>query len=335
MRRLVDFWIAVFVLLFIFVGVLHSLGAPEQPTLPQVAVVPSQPVGPTPPNAGGGWDGRIAPPDPALAEPSLWVPNASLPRVAADGRLPMRVYARPFDASDPRPRIGLLIVGLGVLETESRVAVETLPGPVSFAVSAYAQKVEPLLQAARDGGHELLVSIPMESSGFPLNDAGVRSLLTGASQDANQRNLEAVLGRIAGYVGATGASDGTRGERFVELGSGFRRVADELASRGLLYVDPRPLGSAAVQLDAPTLPFRAVDLVVDDPASRVEVEAKLAQLEQIARERGSALGLASALRPATLDRLAAWARTVEARGFVLAPVSALVSPPPARSGHRR
>ena len=144
-----------------------------------------------------------------------------------------------------------------------------------------------------------------------------------------------MLGRIAGYVGATGASDGTRGERFAELASGFRRVADELVNRGLLYVDPRPLGSGAVRLDAPALPFRAVDLVVDEPASRAEVEAKLAQLEQIARDRGSALGLASALRPATLDRLAAWARTVEARGFVLAPVSALVLPPPARPGQPR
>ena len=77
------------------------------------------------------------------------------------------------------------------------------------------------------------------------------------------------------------------------------------------------------------------DLVIDDPASRAEIEAKLAQLEQIARDRGSALGLASALRPATLDRLAVWARTVEARGLVLAPVSALVSPIPARSGQPR
>ena len=312
MRALIDFWIAAFVLFFILVGVLHSLGAPERSAPPQ-----------------------SAPLDPALATPPPPVSSAPSPRAAADERVPMRAHAQPFDASDPPPRIGLLIVGFGVLEAESRIAAETLPGPVSFAVSAYAQKLEPLLQAARDRGHELWASIPMESSGFPLNDAGARSLLTGASQEANQRNLEAVLGRIAGYVGATGASDGTRGERFAELASGFRRVADELVNRGLLYVDPRPLGSGAVRLDAPALPFRAVDLVVDEPASRAEVEAKLAQLEQIARDRGSALGLASALRPATLDRLAAWARTVEARGFVLAPVSALVLPPPARPGQPR
>ena len=238
----------------------------------------------------------------------------------------MRVYAHPFDAADLRPRIGLLVTGVGVLEAESLAAITRLPGAVSLAVSAYGQRLDPLLEAARDMGHELLASIPMESAGFPLNDAGTRSLLTGASREANQRTLEAVLSRFSGYVGATGASDGMRGERFM-ASAGFGQVARELSQRGLLYVDPRPPTQGATLTGASALRSRAVDVVVDDPASRAEIEAKLALLEQIARDRGSALGLASALRPATLDRLAAWAATVESRELVLAPVSALVLDP--------
>ena len=328
MRALIDFWICAFILMFAFVGILHSWGAPERsPPASQAADGPAPSASSSPAPA---WNGRIASPDPALIETSP--PSLSLPRVAADGRTPMRVYARPFDASDPRPRVGLLVAGLGVLEEESRAAIASLPGPVSFAVSAYGQRLEPLLQAARDGGHELLASIPMESAGFPLNDAGVRSLLTGASQAANQRNFEAVLGRFTGYVGATGASDGMRGERFMQLAPSFGRVAAELSRRGLLYIDARPPAQDMAPIDAPTLLVRAVDIVLDDPASRAEIEAKLAQLERIARDRGSALGLASALRPATVDLLAAWARTVETRDLVLAPVSALVPPVSASPG---
>ena len=39
-----------------------------------------------------------------------------------------------------------------------------------------------------------------------------------------------------------------------------------------------------------------------------------------AREHGSAVGIANAL-PATIDRIGAWAKAVEGRGFVLVPVT--------------
>jgi polysaccharide deacetylase 2 family uncharacterized protein YibQ len=69
--------------------------------------------------------------------------------------------------------------------------------------------------------------------------------------------------------------------------------------------------------------------VVDEPAVRTEIEANLARLEQVARDRGAALGLVGEPRPVTLARLAAWAATLGARGLVLAPVSAIAQPPPA------
>jgi hypothetical protein len=50
------------------------------------------------------------------------------------------------------------------------------------------------------------------------------------------------------------------------------------------------------------------------------VTLALARLELAAREHGSALGLARAL-PATVARIAKWAKTVEARGFVLVPIT--------------
>jgi len=126
------------------------------------------------------------------------------------------------------------------------------------------------------------------------------------------------MGRLRGYVGLTGASDGLRGEQFAAQASSFSLVLDELARRGLLYVDPRP------DAPPPRIAGRSVDLVVDDPATRAEIEAKLLALERTAREHGSALGLAGPLRPVTVEHIVAWARDIEARGFELVPVSALV-----------
>jgi polysaccharide deacetylase 2 family uncharacterized protein YibQ len=50
---------------------------------------------------------------------------------------------------------------------------------------------------------------------------------------------------------------------------------------------------------------------------------------QVARQKGSALGFAGAVRPVTIDRLAAWANGLPADGLALTPVSALVRAPAA------
>ena len=157
----------------------------------------------------------------------------------------------------------------------------------------------------------------MEADGYPWNDAGPRSLLTGVPPAANRENLEWAMSRVQGYVGMTSASDGLRGERFSGQTSSFDLVLDEIARRGLLYVDARP------GAQPPRIAGRSVDLVVDDPATRAEIEAKLLALERTAREHGSALGLAGPLRPVMVERIVTWAETVEARGFELVPVSAL------------
>ena len=70
-----------------------------------------------------------------------------------------------------------------------------------------------------------------------------------------------------------------------------------------------------------------MDLVVDEPGAAADIDDKLAQLAQLAREKGSALGFAGAVRPVTTQRLAAWASGLPADGLVLAPVSALVRAP--------
>ena len=67
--------------------------------------------------------------------------------------------------------------------------------------------------------------------------------------------------------------------------------------------------------------------MIDEPAERPEIDAKLAALEQIARDKGSAVGLIGAVRPVTLDRLAAWSGSLAAKNLALAPASAVATPP--------
>ena len=292
--------------------ILQVIGPPARAVVPSIVTAP----------AAKSWDGKIARPDSALLEPSVTTPGLMLPRIGADGRTPREIYARPAPASDGRPRVALILSGIGLSEADSLDAIRALPAAVTLAVSPYGANSGPVLDAVRAHGNEFLASIPMEAEGG--DSAGRRALLTGNSPADNRNNLEWLLGRTQGYAGVTGAGDnGLWGERFAAQLSSFTTMLDQVGQRGLFYIDPRP--------DAPALPViipaAHVSVVIDEQPARAEIEGRLAAVERLAREKGSVVALAGPPRRAMIDRLAEWTAGLEERGFVLVPVSALVLRP--------
>ena len=262
----------------------------------------------------------IAAPDPALLEQGRF---GALPRVGADGRTSIRAYAGPFDRQDTRPRIGIIVADMGISNTQTEDAIRRLPPAVSFAISPYAPRAAQVAERLRAKGSESLIGLPLEPTGYPLNDPGNRALLTGRSSAENMANLEWVLSRFPGYVGTLGAVGGMRGERFAAMEQSYLALQESLRNRGLLFVDARPGVAGPGRAWG-----RAVDVILDEPATRTEIERRLGELEAIAKARGSALGLAHAATPVVVDRLVAWAAGLERRGVVLAPISVLIRRPP-------
>jgi polysaccharide deacetylase 2 family uncharacterized protein YibQ len=297
--------------------------APPQPT-PQPTTPPQQPPvqAATGPRPGRDTPGPIADPDPALLEAAADQPGEQLPQIAADGRTPMQVYAAGFDRTTRRPRVGLVLAGVGLNQADSDVAVRLLPRGITLAISPYAANLAKLLAAARAAEHEYLLSLPMEPQGYPLNDPGPQAMMTNLPPEQNRQRLEWALTRIAGYVGVTDALGAMRGERFAAQPDQMKQILSELARRGLLYIDARP-GTAP----PPFVWGRTIDMVIDEPATAAEIDDRLGQLAKLARDKGSALGLATTVRPVTVRRIAVWANGLAADGLALAPVSALVQPP--------
>ena len=86
---------------------------------------------------------RPAGPTPA-AEPALLEagPHGRLPRIGPDGRSSIRTYGRPFDRADPRPRVGLVIGGLGM---NAAVTEEAIAPPARQR----CPRLQPLCPAGR------------------------------------------------------------------------------------------------------------------------------------------------------------------------------------------
>jgi polysaccharide deacetylase 2 family uncharacterized protein YibQ len=303
--------------------------APASGTAPTAAPPPvaaAPPAAPEPPPLAAAPAPRpaaarpIPAPDPALLEASR---HGALPRIGPDGRTAIRAYGGEFDRRDTRPRIGIVVADIGLNATHTEEAIRRLPPAVALALSPYAARPGQAAERARERGMETLISLPLEPAGYPLNNPGDRALLTGRPMADNLDTLAWVLSRAQGYVGAIGAIGGMRGERFAAMPEALAAVQDMLRGRGLLYVDPRPGAAAPARAWG-----RGVDVILDEPAgTRGEIDRRLAELEAIARERGSALGLAGAATPVVVERIAAWAGGLGARGLVLAPVSAMIRRP--------
>jgi polysaccharide deacetylase 2 family uncharacterized protein YibQ len=303
---------------------------------PSVAPAPSPqasapPAPPASADGGAAVEARapgaaIPAPIAALLEPSGLGDGSMLPRIGPDGLAPMRAYAGGAPAIDARPRVAILLADFAMREADSEEAMRRLPVAVSVVLSPYAARPASMQEQARAAGREVWLSVPMEPRGFPLDDPGNRALLTGAAPAQNAAALRWVLSRAEGYAGTTGALGSLRGERYAASGQ-MGALLEELGRRGLMYVDPRVDGALPPPPPGtPPAPRRAVDVVIDEPAVRTEIEAKLERLEQLARDRGSALGLASAPVPVTVERLAAWTALLAQRGVLLVPASALVLP---------
>jgi polysaccharide deacetylase 2 family uncharacterized protein YibQ len=325
-RGLAVFWAAVVAFLGVGAVVLQIMGPPRDTS------AQSQPI--AAPKKAAATAALIPAPDAALEEPAPDLPGRNLPLIGPDNRMPMNMYAAPYDSSDKHPRVALVIMGAGLDQDATLHLLHDLPGAVDVAFSAYMPETleDQFATAARQTGHECLQSIPMEPSGYPLSEEGARALLTGADAEQNRQNLEWALSRMPGCAGATGASDGLMGERFAQTGEGFSEVLAEMNKRGLIYLDPRT-GAPALATPAGQN-TRVVDMVVDqspnpeDPVTADMIDQRLATLERLATERGKAIGLAGPPKPVELERIAVWAHGLAARGVTLVPLTAIPGPPP-------
>ena len=253
--------------------------------------------------------------------------HGMLPKVAPDGARPADIYARPVKAIPGKPnapRVAIVISGLGIGTTGTADALAKLPGPVTVAFTAYGGDLPAQVTRARDGGHEVLLQVPMEPTDYPDNDPGPQTLLTSLDAGQNVDRLQWLMSRFQGYVGIVNAM----GSRFTASEQALAPVLREAAKRGLIYVDDgSSTRSLASQIaGANNLAFAKSDLVIDQVPSPADVDRALGRLEAIARERGLAVGVASAL-PVSVERITRWAKAAEGRGVLLVPISAVVARP--------
>jgi polysaccharide deacetylase 2 family uncharacterized protein YibQ len=279
----------------------HVAGAPA-PVDPKTAAKTGSPVvvGALPP-------GPIA----GLTAPG---PGGLLPIIAADGRASWKAYARPF-VDDGRPKIALVIGGLGLNPDQTEQAIAKLPPEVTLAFNPYADGLQGMIDRARAAGHEVMIQIPMEPLDYPDTDPGPYTLTANAAPEEIAHRLDWLMSRATGYFGAINL----QGARFLGRDKAVNAFAQVLRQRGVAFIDDG---------QAPTLGgglHRAsASPPIDADLDGTAIDNALLLLEANALQTGGAIGAGSAY-PLTVAQVARWAVAVRERGYALAPASALMT----------
>ncbi|MBO9710087.1 MAG: divergent polysaccharide deacetylase family protein [Caulobacter sp.] len=235
-----------------------------------------------------------------------------LPVISPDGRMASQAYARPF-TGDGRPRVALVIGGLGLNPQTTRQAIETLPPEITLSFAPYADGLQGWIDLARAHGHEVLLEAPMEPNDYPANDPGPYTLIAANRPEETVRKLEWLMSRASGYFGLTNYL----GSRFVTDDAAMTTFTTALKSRGLAFIDD---GQASARGGA--IPRASADRIIDDELSSGAIDGQLKMLEVGAGARGQALGSGFAY-PVTINQVRLWAQGLAGRGLQLAPASAM------------
>lgn len=254
--------------------------------------------------------------DPRLLEKSRY---GMIP-VVADGLKPFTVYAAEADRAKAArmPVIAIVVGGLGVGAAKTTDAIMKLPPAVTLAFTPYGSDPGKLAERARAQRHEILLQIPMEPFDYPDNDPGPQTLLTTLNAEQNLDRMYWHLSRFQGYAGIANFMGG----RFVVADAVMQPIVHEAAKRGLGYFDDgtAPRSVAAPLAAGQAMPFAKADVTIDTVPTATEIDHALANLENLAKERGLAIGVATAL-PISIERIGAWTKSLENHGIMLVPLT--------------
>ena len=256
----------------------------------------------------------------AKTEPELILPGPEkLPAVPEEPPA-WRKFAVPADAPPDKPKIAIIIDDLGEDRVRTR-GIITLPGPLTLAYLPYPKDIQSIVEEGRTAGHEIMMHMPMESVDIS-QDTGPYVLRPGMDPAAFENVLRTNLDSFTGYVGI----NNHMGSRLTQDPEAMRVVMAHLRDRGLLFVDSRTIGSSVAEQTAADflLPHAARDVFLDNDPTLESVNAALAQTEQAARRNGRAIAIGHP-KDATIEALRAWLPALAEKGFVLVPVSAVVT----------
>ncbi|WP_445678427.1 divergent polysaccharide deacetylase family protein [Radicibacter daui] len=290
------------------------------PEAPQMSALPAS----APPVAPVTTTGTAAPAPTALASAQAEANGAAEPEMEEKLAPGLAVTEPPAANHLPplppgaHPRIAVIIDDMGVDYKRSQL-MAALHWPLTLSYLPYATRVSDQTRSAAANGHEIMLHLPTQPLG-PANP-GPNALTVSLSPQVLHEKLLANLDAFSGYVGV----NNHMGSRFTADSAHMAPVLEEVARRGLFFIDSKTIGNSVGRKVAERIGmmFAERDVFIDDDMSPAKVEGQLAIIERVARKYGSAIAIGHP-HDVTREALEAWLPTLKGKGFELVPASVIV-----------
>ncbi|MCB1556966.1 MAG: divergent polysaccharide deacetylase family protein [Alphaproteobacteria bacterium] len=248
-------------------------------------------------------------------------PEGLLPVIRAKDHMSVfEAFRTPFNPAmaNGKPVISILIADLGLSAVATESALRTMPPEIGFILSPYADDLSLWASESRRRGHEIWLTLPMETTDYPRDDPGPFAALIGLPEQENIQRAARAMSRVQGYIGLASPADAS----FMNEPDDVRPLLGNVFRRGLGFLDTSraPAAQVAHIAEGMHAPYATIDVPLDAQADKDSIRAALAVLEQTARDKGQATGLIRPL-PVSYHEILAWIQTLPAKGFVLAPLS--------------
>ncbi len=246
-----------------------------------------------------------------------------------DGLLPIRTNNQtPFDAyrnkykpSGSKTTLSVIITDMGISAGRSREIINNLPANVSLSFSPYANDLKKLTDYARMNGHEVWLTLPMETKNYPAEDPGDLTLFVNTSIEKSAKRLSQILGSTDGYVGFVT----TKNHAFTPEDGDIKPVIQNIFKRGLAIIDTNPYKKNFAGFIARNneYPHGKNNLWIDEVLGEANALITLKQASNLGMQRDHVTII---LRPypSSIKALTTFLSSEQGQQFELAPASATV-----------
>nr|WP_298686750.1 divergent polysaccharide deacetylase family protein [uncultured Dongia sp.] len=234
---------------------------------------------------------------------------------------PVQRFARPALFLGTKPRIGVVVVGLGLNRGVTGAAIADLPPEITLSFSPYAPDLAAWIDAAHAYGHEVMIDLPLEPRNYPQDDPGPLGLLTALNAAENLRRLDQLLGLGEGVVGVATPF----GDRFLGDSTALKPILSELGQRGLGFIATSAGSVETASAGLADAPLRSVaDIAIPQDESRLALAGRIDAVLAQARDKQRVLVVVQPY-PLSIAALTSLAPAAKDRGLVLVPASSFLT----------
>ncbi len=246
-------------------------------------------------------------------------PQASVPATAAGPRWRRFAVAAPSERE--RPGITIVIDDLGVMRAPTE-RVLALNGPLTLSWFPFAHRLPEQVAAGSARGHEATLHMPMQSFGKSEAWTGPDPLRVDLPPEVNLARLRAAIEAVPDTVGLNNhmGSVSTHDPALMAL------VALEALAHNMLFLDSVviPHSQGIIQARQVGTVAAARDVFIDHSNKPEDIREQLGGIEAYARKHGDVIAIGHPW-PHTIAALEEWLPTLDAKGFTLWPLSAMVA----------